>query len=112
MALVDQLKPIAGWDRNTIADGKWMQTHTIGPIDENIKIIASAWNKAGVDDLPQIKLSALSGAAAWDKVWQYDLSAISADGVIGKSAWNVLQQYDLLRGPKVHTVRHTGQVDG
>ena len=41
------------WDRNTVADGVWLQSETLEPISANDRILASAINyvSEGVDRL-------------------------------------------------------------
>lgn len=122
MSIYPSLLSAVPWDRETVADGKALQTETLQPITDNISAVHAYLRNLQIDNVPEIKAKAVLGYAAYEylsawmpggtkplisdiqtsaqlgyeafvKVKNYNLTGIQASAKYGAAAWNQLEPY-------------------
>lgn len=111
-----ELYDVSPWSRSTIADGKWLNSNTIQPLEDNEYILASAiGDVSGVVDLIQAQSDVVDVVGSYEQLVNYNEQLTDRDivKVLVDSRYDSAESYNRMIGgePGSYTWSAIGSID-
>ena len=111
-----ELYDVSPWSRSTIADGKWLNSNTIQPLEDNEYILASAiGDVSGAVDLIQAQSDVVDVVGSYEQLVNYNEQLTDRDivKVLVDSRYDSAESYNRMIGgePGSYTWSAIGSID-